>query len=765
MTKTVKDPPALANAIAYLAKHPKRYLFPTIEGKGRPAFKDNLNLASNDPVQLRAWQLEHGQRGTLLWACAAKKSGLVCVDVDMGLGKQGRESFRELKAAGSIFPKTERIATPSGGVHLIYEGEHHFSASKIGLHIDTPNYFMIAGTVRDDGREYKLERDVAAQKLPQWVADKIKPRADRERSNSPGERVPLELFKRMLAATPHTGGPAGLNNRHDYEGWLTFAMECHEASGGDEAEYLWAFTEWCLADPEWKDTWSAENIERHWLSFTADPSEDMAARTRASWFKLLLALGQGDLVGEAGPSAEADFQSDPLQRETDAEMAERLKRTAERRARREQQAEPETWESLKAGWCFIGQQKRYVRKRDGMLWETGAFSDYFASVEVQDKSTSATIHRWITTRKHGEFQKFDTFCYMPGEGENVGGAYNQYVPSKIVSLEGDTTLWDEHLKYLFPVEAIRKVVLDWLAWVLQNLDKKPKHALFIRGEVQGTGKSFIGDVFAELIGEHNRTPVDQGDFETPHNGWQMRTKLVTCEEVRSLSLPATRKLHGWITQPKLHINEKNMPQVTIPDVLAYLFFSNKADALPIDDTDRRYAIVGTNVKPKDRAYYCRLYDLLDDPVALGAIKHQLLNRPLDGYTAAGAAPYTDAKGEMIEASASDLQSYMFEHAGEVPFSYRLVTVDEIIERLPRHVLPRQRVHATLYDVLRRRFNGIHVEGQIRPRGSKGDKIRVWAIGPTPEAVTETLNSGSLATIYRDERAARSDDKGSDFADE
>ena len=161
-------------------------------------------------------------------------------------------------------------------------------------------------------------------------------------------------------------------------------------------------------------------------------------------------------------------------------------------------------------------------------------------------------------------------------------------------------------------------------------------------------------------------------------------------------------------------------------------------------SDRRYLIVGTDAKPKCRTYYCRLYDLLDNPAALAAIKYQLMTRKLGDYTAAGAAPYTDAKGEMIEASASDLQSYMVEHAGEVPFSYRLVTVDEIIERLPRHVLPRRRSHATLYDVLRRRFNGIHVEGQIRPRGRQGRiKIRVWAIGPTPEVVEETLPGWKL----------------------
>ena len=170
-------------------------------------------------------------------------------------------------------------------------------------------------------------------------------------------------------------------------------------------------------------------------------------------------------------------------------------------------------------------------------------------------------------------------------------------------------------------------------------------------------------------------------------------------------------------------------------------------------------------KPRSREYYCRLYDLLDDPAALAAIKHQLMTRDLGPYTAAGAAPYTDAKGAMIEASASDLQSYMVEHAGEAPFSYRLVTVDEIIERLPRHVVPKTRVHATLYDILRRRFNGIHIEGQIQPRGRKGDKIRVWAIGPTPEFVAETIGMGSLAAIYRDERRGRKPDSAADDFDE
>ena len=228
----------------------------------------------------------------------------------------------------------------------------------------------------------------------------------------------------------------------------------------------------------------------------------------------------------------------------------------------------------------------------------------------------------------------------------------------------------------------------------------------------------------------------------------MRTKVVTCEEVRSLSAQAMRKLHGWITQGRLHINEKNMPQVIIPDVLAYLFFSNKLDAIALDDSDRRYLVAETNVKPKDKEYYCRLYDLLDDPAALAAIKHQLMTRDLHGYTAAAAAPYTDAKGRMIEEGATDLQSYMVSQQGQPPFNRHVVTLKEIVGAIPREFLPRGgKVLSPVKDVLRRRYSGIALPNAIgnrraqertelsvgdRPAGDgNGEAIVVGLVGGLP----------------------------------
>ncbi len=313
------QPPDLAVGLAYLTKHPDRYLFPlavenpTVRPKGRPAIKDNLALASNDPAQLKRWYAEHKHRGRVLWGLSLKKSGLVGIDVDCGAGKVGEQSSATLVNEHGPFPATEVILSPSATAerrsrHLIYRGEHHFSAGKLGLNIDTPNYVLIAGTTFDDGRAYKLLRDEAPAPLPAWIADKIKPRSA-ERRNYVRDAIPLNVFQKMLDATPYTGGPPGLDNRHEYQGWLTFAMDCHEAAGGDEADYLDAFIQWCLNDPNAKASWTYESIERHWQSFTADPPAGAAGRTRASWFKLLAEIGHPEFIGEANP-ASRDFADD-----------------------------------------------------------------------------------------------------------------------------------------------------------------------------------------------------------------------------------------------------------------------------------------------------------------------------------------------------------------------------------------------------------------------------------------------------------------------
>lgn len=737
----------------FLARVPQAQLFPIAKGaKFPPCFPNNLELATNDPARLWMWSRKY--RGCN-WALSNKKAGIIPIDVDTKPGKNGQNTFERLELENGPFPETLTIRTPTGGRHLYYteaNGVAYRSAlgkAGFGEDVDVPVYVVIPGCTLDGIGEYTIEVDAPIAPTPAWFGDYLKENEAAEVDQTPEVELDTDAIITRAIGYLMNDAPPSIQGRNGERTTLLVAGTLKDM-GVSQDKTIELMAEYYNVEKETRGP-GKPYCDPLWSFFDGPIEDRMDKKIRNAWAYL-----RQNAPGSDTP--EAAFASlEPPPPETDAEMAARLKKTEERRKRREQQAVPETLESLLSGWCYVGQQKRFVRKRDGMLWEIDAFNTYFADVEVPDKRDTTPIAKHLTSKPRGHpqaIQKFDTFCFIPGEGENVNGAYNQYVPSAIVAKEGDTTIWDEHMAYLFPDEAQRDRVLNWLAWVLQNLNKKPKHALFIRGEIQGTGKSFIGDVLAALIGEQNRSPIDQGDFETAHNGWQMRTKLITCEEVRSLSAAAARKLHGWITQGRLKINEKNMPQLTIPDVIAYLFFSNKMDALPLDDSDRRYQIEATEAKPKDRAYYVRLYDGLDDPVNLAAIKWQLENRPLGQYTAAGAAIPTEAKTQMIEESATDLQSYMVENADVPPFSYRLATLSEIKEAIPSYARPRWGFSSAVRDVIRRRFNGVQLPTQIEPTGRAGRKLRVWAIGPTPEAVQRTValanTTGALAAIYRDE---------------
>jgi hypothetical protein len=145
--------------------------------------------------------------------------------------------------------------------------------------------------------------------------------------------IPLDVYTQMLAATPYVGGPDGLDDRHEYKGWLDFAMACHEASGGDPGGggYLAAFEEWSLSDDSGPHgpNWDGDHIGAHWSSFDCEAAGGI---TRTSWFKLLTFFGHGDLVSEA--TVRTDFPDDASDYADGPDQGRYRRREARSRARR-----------------------------------------------------------------------------------------------------------------------------------------------------------------------------------------------------------------------------------------------------------------------------------------------------------------------------------------------------------------------------------------------------------------------------------------------
>jgi hypothetical protein len=357
-----------------------------------------------------------------------------------------------------------------------------------------------------------------------------------------------------------------------------------------------------------------------------------------------------------------------------------------------------------------------------------------------------SLTNFLHARRTKTILKPDKVVYRPNQAEFVdrGREWNLWRPSEIKAAPGDTKLWDEHVAYLFPDQKQRDHLLDWLAGVLQRLGVKPLHALLLIGAAQGTGKSWVLRVLAKLIGDENWRPLTQEILASGFTGWAMRTKLVTVEELRTLGrAELANKLHPWITQQEMSVNEKNLPSFILDQVIAFAFMSNRIDAIRVDMSDRRYLVLKTEAVPKPDAYYTRLYGLLEDRVALGAVLHQLMGRDLKGYNICGPAPETVAKGEMKKATASDLVKWMAENSGEPPYSYQVVMMREIEEAVPRHV----RAGPGYIIEAMEQLGYYAFPHQIRPGGRKGKKRRVW-LHPS---VGRGLMTGEVRQMYMKER--------------
>jgi hypothetical protein len=710
-------------ALDYLPLHPTRYVFPMKrEAKFPPLVQDNLDgNCSNDPEQVKKW---HAKWPGCNWGLAHKKSGVLVVDVDtnQAKGKVGQDTFDELDILYG-FPETEVTTTPSGGKHYIYEGEHIFALGENGLgkDIDSPNYSLLPGCKLKDGSEYVSNGKVAVP-TPEWIYDKLK--RGKERLADAGVAVvDLDQPKMVEWAIDYL--------RNDAEPAI-------EGKLGDFQTLKVAMS---LRDNGISESLAVDLLNEYYNDRCVPPwdIEGLTAKVRNAYdFASLSKLG--------GKTAEADFADDDAvevaasikpkgdKKKSKKEAKDRAA-SAEREASKsdDEKERLSTLIDLQREWVWVADIERFVKRENpDIRWKTTAFNATFKYID--EKKKVADI---LFSKKKDTIPRCHSVVYMPTRPEFLerGTLFNLYRPSEVVPFPGDTTIWREHMEYLFPNETDRSLVLNWLAWLLQNIALKPKHALLIQGPEQGTGKSFIAEVMQLLLGSGNVQALTENDLQGDFNGWALKTKLVWVEELRTLDRgEVKRKLHPLITQERVRINEKNVPGFQINNCFGVFAMTNDDAALQIDNTDRRYLVVRTDAKPRNSQkwygadyepdYYVKLYGLLKDPAAIAAIANELLTRDLGNYNGQSSAPETQAKTDMIESGLSDLESWMMENEGNYPLNGKLIQIQDVIDVLPKRLDHAARLSQTIASILKHKFQA-RLAGQFRL--SNGRRVRLYAL--------------------------------------
>ncbi|MFN7109677.1 MAG: DUF5906 domain-containing protein [Brevundimonas sp.] len=621
------------------------------------------------------------------------------IDVDPRNFVGGVDSFADL-AVDFGLPDAPFVRTGGGGFHHYFRKPTGLAvvnalASYPGVEFKSLGRQVVAaGSVHPNGRPYRLDDDVLALSLrdaPEATTallDAIARPSVTASATGSGEITPVQL-ERLLSKLDVTA----YNGRHD--DWLAIMMAAHHGTDGAGVD---EFVAWSLGDADYAG--DEDRIRGRWASLSIRPG----GVTLATLLKALSDAGHGAFIDAMlrAPAAE-DFPNDidlPAEPAKHKSMA--------------------VWDD----WVWVVEPYQFVRRSDTAKFRTEQWKSLYANLKPDGDILNAI---W---KNNVRMRKFEKLVYLPEtdefpDGED-GGRYNIWRRSGVEAVPGDVSVFLDHMAYLFPDEAERAHVLDYLALLVQRPADKIHFALLVRG-MQGTGKSWIGNLMERIVGSRNTVRPSNDEVTSRWTAWMEGAQLAVIEELMTLGRrEVANRLKPAITDPTIRIEEKNCAIYSIPNCLNFLCFTNHEDALPIEHGDRRWLVVFSPAVKRDEAYYRRLFGYLDDGGA-AFVKHWLVEREV-ALKPHGVAPATVGKEAMRRLGMGDAEAFLLDlfESGEPPFDFDLVRLDDLVDVVPAALRGRSSLRARLSKWLKGEIGAVD-----QSRYTKADRNRpayqLWSV--------------------------------------
>lgn len=260
----------------------------------------------------------------------------------------------------------------------------------------------------------------------------------------------------------------------------------------------------------------------------------------------------------------------------------------------------------------------------------------------------------------------DKLSYLPGEErftEQDGLLYlNQWKGWGVTPEKGNVKPFLELVDYLFKdaEKGVKEWFLDWCAYPIQYPGTKLFSAVIVHGRMTGTGKTLVGYTLARIYGQNFIKIKSKDLYDT---WWAENRQFVLGDEISGSDKRAEADMmKAMITQEEVNINIKYIPQFSIPDCVNYYLTSNHADALFLEDEDRRFFVhdVGTDTAPLDDKFYSTYDKWLKKDGGAAYLMQWFLERDLSNFNPKAQALRTKARDRMIMVGKSDLAVWVAE---------------------------------------------------------------------------------------------------------
>lgn len=245
--------------------------------------------------------------------------------------------------------------------------------------------------------------------------------------------------------------------------------------------------------------------------------------------------------------------------------------------------------------------------------------------------------------------------YHPNSPPDIPAVYTQ---SDMRAIE----LIKHHLSLILVEESSVRVMLHWMAHNVQFPGKKIRWAPLIKG-IEGDGKTVLGKLMSAAMGMVNVGIVSPAVLaDGKYTAWASGRCVNVLEEIRMVGHNRHDMLNAlkpYITNDQVTIHPKGVDEYIAPNTVNYIAFTNHADALPLDETDRRWWVTFTPFNTQeelrekaDSDYFKRLHHAIEEHA--GAIRRWLLEIDIPvSFEPNGQAPASADKLKMINTNMSD----------------------------------------------------------------------------------------------------------------
>lgn len=579
-----------------------------------PRLQRGLKEASNDPAKINEWFSIEAPPSNI-GIVTGEKSGITVIDIDIGDGKFGAESWAEaIKDHGE--PDTLIAQTGSGGMHVIfsYNSALKTASNVLGKGIDCRNdggYIVGSPSLHRSGGQYSwLNWGAKLATLPAHLSRRKETRGRKKNDDMYNSKYTVAQIATMLEFVPSD----------DRDTWRSIGVILGRVfQRSDEAWEL--YNDWANKAGGKKGR-NHEGIMREaFYEISQQPTEKE--------------LGIGSVVKMAIDNGWA----------------------------------PKRGEVPLGNFVFYGPGNNYIYRPTASYWIAAAVDSAVSPVNDNGKLVKASdwlqLNQLVTSMTCDpgiEEDYLRGYDCRNGETVEVAGAslFNTY-RKPTVEL-GDAKLaqpFVEHVKMLFNKEGDADQFLSYMAHRVQRPWEKPRFALLIAGG-QGVGKDTAVEFCCPALGVWNVANIEPSAFEQGFNEYEATT-LVRISEAANL-----HEMSKWAFNERTkvmiagnpdycQINPKYGQKFSVRRYCGVIITTNHlASGIYIPADDRRYDVIEAATKEEmnlasdesRRIYFTELWDWFNSGGA-GHVAAYLHERDIKGFSAANGQRKTAAHKTVV----------------------------------------------------------------------------------------------------------------------